>query len=546
MKNHFVKTLASIAIISLAACAGPTGGGSALPSGPPNPINSPGASVLTRVVGVGDSLTAGTQSNGTMGVSYFGNPVSSLPGGLVPATQVNGFFALLQEQIAGGSTASAVATISTPATSVLPLISSPGNGGQIVVSATPPGFGPTHLDCDAFNQSLYSPAAISTYRANPTTLPLDVGVPGITVHEVLNMTNPLSGPPPGPVGTSCPSYPTITGDPTSGGLQSLLGAENSNFYPILGSFIGHLGTNQPLTELNAALAQRPTLTTVWLGANDLLKYTFSYGHAPVDTPGQMTADLVSIINQLKAVGSKVVVANLPDIEGLPQFVQGGPVLTAEMTQFLEQVGIPSAYAPTIAGAASANVATNYGVGANGYLTETGFLAAFSQCLSQFAGGAGTPNCNPVLDPAGAGSGAGAAYLPDAFAGQVQALNTGYNAAIAAAAAQTNSPLVDIHALFTNIAQAGGVPINLPTCCSLAFGGGLVSFDGLHPSNTGYALIANAFITQINTSYSTSIPQVNPVDVYNGANGYAMPDPYAPHNVCVTPSSHIIDAARRNC
>ncbi len=526
--KRLAQPLAVLAIVSLAACAGGTGGGSAIPNGPPSPVYPAGSATLARVVGVGDSLTAGTQSNGTMGVSYFGNPVSALPGGLVPATQTNGFFALLQEQIAGGTVASAVATISAPATSVLPLIAATGNGGQIVVSASAPGFGPTQLSCNAFNQSMYSLAALASYRANPTTLPLDVGVPGITAHEAIYMTNPHSGPPPGPVGTSCPSYPTVLGDPTSGGLQTLLDAEDSNFYPILGSFAGKLGANQPLTMLNAALADRPTLSTVWLGANDLLKFTFSGGQAPIDTPAQMQADIAQIITSLKGVGSKVVVANLPDILGLPQFTKGGAVLTGTMTAFLERVGIPALYAPTIAANASANIQTKYGVTGAGYLTESGFLAAFSQCITQFAGGAGTANCNPVLDPTTAGSGFGSAYLPDAFAAQVQGLNTAYNAAIAAAATATTTPLVDVHQTFVSIANAGGVPINLPTCCSLAFGGGLLSFDGLHPSNTGYAIVANTFIATINASYGTAIPAVNAVNVYNGAGGYPIPDPYAPH------------------
>ena len=528
--KHIAKTLATIAIVSLAACAGGTGGGTVVPNGPPNAVYPAGSTTLARVVGIGDSLTAGTQSNGTMGVSYFGNPVSALPGGLVPATQTNGFFALLQEQIAGGTTASAVATISTPATSVLPLIASPGNGGQIVVSAAPPGFGPTQLSCDAFNQSMYSLAGLATYRANPSTLPLDVGVPGITAHEVINMINPTSGPPPLPVAGSCPGYPSLAGDPTAGGLQTLLGSENSLFYPILGSFVGQLGPNQPLTELNAALADRPTLTTVWLGANDLLKFTFSYGQAPSDTPAQMTADLTQIINSAKAVGSKVVIANLPDILTLPQFVKGGATLTATMSAFLQKVGIPAPVANAIATNASANITTNYGVTGNGYLTESGFLAAFGQCVAAFHGGVppSTVNCNPVLDPSGAGSGRGAAYLPDAFAAQVQGLNTAYNAAIAAAATNTGTPLVDIHATFVAIATAGGVPINPPKCCSLAFGGGLLSFDGLHPSNTGYALLANVFIGTINTAYGTSITPVNVSNVYNGAGGYPIPDPYALH------------------
>jgi hypothetical protein len=40
-------------------------------------------------------------------------------------------------------------------------------------------------------------------------------------------------------------------------------------------------------------------------------------------------------------------------------------------------------------------------------------------------------------------------------------------------------------------------------------GGVFSLDGIHPSRTGHALIANAFIDAINTRFAESIP---PVDV----------------------------------
>jgi hypothetical protein len=53
-------------------------------------------------------------------------------------------------------------------------------------------------------------------------------------------------------------------------------------------------------------------------------------------------------------------------------------------------------------------------------------------------------------------------------------------------------------------------------------GGLSSLDGLHPSNTGYALIANVFIDQLNASYNLGIPDVNVAAVY-------ATDPYAPGN-----------------
>jgi lysophospholipase L1-like esterase len=527
------QSLALLAVVALAACTG-GGGGNALPNGPPTQLLPPpaGTGVLARIVGVGDSLTAGTQSNGTMGVSYLGNPVSALPGGLIPATQPNGFFALLYEQATGMTTAQ----MANPATSVLPLVAATGNGQELVVTFPPNPFAPSQLACDAFNQSMYSLANAATYRANPNTIPLDVGVPGITAHEALTMTHPETGPPPSAVAGVCPGFQNVAGDPTAGGLQTLLNSESSMFYPILSNFAvpGVLGNNQQVTMLNAAVALRPTLATVWLGANDLLKYQESHGQSPSDTPAQMQTDITQVIRTLQASGAKVVVANLPDILLTPQFFKGGPTLTATLSGFLQQVGIPAAFANAIAANATANVQTSYGVGPNGYLTESGFLGTLSQCIAQFNGGAGTVNCQPALDPAGAHSGDGTAYLDDAFAAQVQGLNTAYNGAIGAAAAATLTPLVDIHAVFSGIASGAGpyaiaAAINPPKCCNLQFGGGLVSFDGLHPSNTGYALVANVWIQTINTAYGTSIAAVNATAVYNGTAPYGpLPDPYAQH------------------
>ena len=111
-----------------------------------------------------------------------------------------------------------------------------------------------------------------------------------------------------------------------------------------------------------------------------------------------------------------------------------------------------------------------------------------------------------------------------MANNVKALNAAYNVAIGQAATDTGAALVDVHKLFTQIAAAGGAPINPPKCCSLVYRGGLSSLDGLHPSNTGYALIANVFIDTLNAAYNLGIPDVNVGAVY--AN-----DPYAPGTAC---------------
>ena len=471
------------ATVLLCACSS----GSSTPNRPPP--QPTGAAIFSRIVGVGDSLTAGYQSGGLLGINTT-NPVSGFPGNLVPATQENGFWSLLIQQANGVS----LASMYNPTVSPLPLIAAPGLNSQLVLGTTSL-FAATHSACDSFNDGAYALSTYGTTRLNPGGPIRDLGIPGQTAHEAIYMTNPLTGPGQQP---DC-QYPFNPRDPTTL-LQPLLDGESSTFYSILGSFAG---TVHPLTQLNAALSLHPSLTTVWLGANDLLKYAFSGGQSPSDTPKQMQADIVTIITRLHAAGSRVVVANLPDVLSTPQFFQGGPALIATLEAPPFGVPAPAAQAVT------AYIQATYGVGANGYLTESGFFVV----LQDLALG----NVTPTLTAPGD-------FLTDAFAGQVQALNTAYNGAIGAAATATKTPLVDIHGLFVTIKQDGGVPINPPKCCSLQFGGGLLSFDGLHPSNTGYALVANAFIATIDAGFATTVPQLSNAQIF----AIYSTDPYAQH------------------
>ncbi|MGZ3518944.1 MAG: SGNH/GDSL hydrolase family protein, partial [Vulcanimicrobiaceae bacterium] len=497
MFKRVLRPLAVLSMFALAACGG--GGGSS--SGPSVVPPQSGNAILTTIVGVGDSLTAGYQSSGFLGVPGVTSPVSAYPGGAVPPGQENGFWALLYAQAKGLPPTA----LYDPAQSPLPLISGPGLGNQLVLGAN--GLPtPTHAggNCDQFNQAAFQlSTALSTVRANPNGKVFDVAVPGQTAHEALAMVNPLTAPPTNPPVCSFASNPN---DPTAGGLQTLVFGESFPFYPVLGGFAGKI---PHLDQVDAAVSLHPTLATVWLGANDLLKFTFSGGQTSaqiaIDSPQQMQTDITQTITKLQQAGAKVVVANLPDVLNTAQFFLGGAPPSQQACQlqnyvlcFTTQVvtgglvakGVPLALAQAEAQAVAQQVVmdiqTSYAVGANGYLTETGMFTALQEVNAQLAAGAQPSQIQVQLDRSGKGSGLGGAYLPDAFAGQVQTLNDAYNAAIGAAAQSTGAQLVDIEATFKQLHQQGA-PITA-SCCSLVFGGGLLSFDGLHPSNTGYALV----------------------------------------------------------
>jgi lysophospholipase L1-like esterase len=503
MLKSLHRPLAVLALFGLAACGG---GGST----PPAPSNLPTNSGLKQqnFVGIGDSLTFGEQSGGQLGVVTT-SPVSAIvpPGspagapGLVQPTQTNGFWALMYAQMNGIALDPALGAWNTDtalgaaSTSPLPLIAAPGLGGQLVVSAVSPPFAPTHSSCDPFNQAAFALGSAQASRASFTAPIADLGVPGLTMHEAVSMTAPLTGPPPSP---SC-NYVTIPGDISSGGLQSLVEDESKLFYPVLGQFQITLGAGK-VTQLNAAVSLQPKLTTVWLGANDALKFIFSHGQSPItDSPTQLATDLTTIVTTLEKAGSKVVVGNLPDILGnpstgeipVPQFFPQG-----KLSADLQALGIPS----SIADADAAFVSANYTKGNGGFLTESGFFGLVSQIKAN-------PTGQPNLDPNGPGSGDGPLYLDQTFAAQAVALIAGYNEAINSVANATGAALADIQTTFQGLA-ATGLPLGPGVTLTLQFGGGIIGYDGLHPANTGYALVANLFIGAADSKFGMTIPPLS--------------------------------------
>lgn len=524
MKN-LLALLALAALTTLAACGNGGGGGNVPqlvkgtgPATAPTPLGGP------LLIGVGDSLTAGEQSDGLLGVGTT-STLSAYPGGAVYPGQESGWWAIMYDCLTStGATCNHTPYSATNASlAVLPLINAPGLGTQIVLNATTL-FANTQSGCSTFNTAAFGATTWESTRVSPTTGIADLGVPGITMHEAVAMTGPYEGP---PGGANC-GYTTIPGDPTSGGLQSLVESENQLFLPILGEFAPAYGSN--LTMLNVATGMKPKLTTVWLGANDLLKYIFSAGTAPAsDTPAQMAADLTKIIKSLTATGSKVLVADLPTLlptsgHSVPQFFAQAN-LTANFAKLLV-VESGGALTPTEAGeyaqAIVADLGTTFGVTAGGYLTESGFLATIEQAVPLIEANPAAPNFAAIqLDPTTKGSGLGSAYLTPAFTAQVQAVNAAYNAAIdsVATSSGSNVALVPISTFFAT-ASTSGIAIG-PVTVNEQFGGGLTTWDGLHPSNVGYAVIANDFIATADTAFGMTIPQLTTTQL----EGILGTDPY---------------------
>ncbi len=550
MNATLKTTLAWLALAGLVACSGanpgstlPAGGSSQQPQAAQARPHVP--HLLQSIVGVGDSLTAGYQSNGFLGQSNVRDPID--PGVIIPPNQENGWWADLYEQASGIPIAKAVEQMYDPTLSPLPLIKGPGLNNQIVPAPPPAPFGnsktgDTCMGYGAFNYKGYQLSGLSAVRMNPASTNIrDMGVPGITLHEANVLYEPQTN--------TCEQ---LSGVP--GLLNEVIAGESSTFWPVLGNF-AYMGTN--LSEVRAATSKHPTLATVWLGANDVLKYMGSGGKfvGGDRTVGQVEQDLHQTIQALQYAGAKVVIADLPNILEAAYFQRASvPKNTAKAcaiaTYFLctlLEVGVPSVEAvPLATGVAQAyHLDTPGGCTPTsvthpcGYLTLAGALGVLEVAL--VTGKAPNLDCEGAnfTAPCVTGSGLGGYYITPAFAAQVQALNTTVNEGIDRSAVQNGVPLVPVTKIFDGMASGNPsnpyfrqmASINPGTCCSIAWEHGLFSNDSIHPSNTGYGLIAYYFIQAINSAYHANIPQIDLKAVYNGTRcsvtNYCYPDPYAP-------------------
>jgi hypothetical protein len=219
------------------------------------------------------------------------------------------------------------------------------------------------------------------------------------------------------------------------------------------------------SQVEIAEALGSFLTVCWIGSNDVLSSVLSFDNldaSQLTPPDEFEADFTEIAQRLTKSATIVVFANIPDV------TKTGFLLDRQdLTHF---------------------VGSDYGLGEGEY---TSIVAMFLIRLG-LDDGSLIQNPNFVLDR-------------DEIQ-QIQDRTATLNGIIAKVASNVGMPVVDIHALFEEITNhppvLGGIPL------THHYLGGIFSLDGVHPSNIGHALIANAFIQTINSRYSASIPPVS--------------------------------------
>jgi len=152
----------------------------------------------------------------------------------------------------------------------------------------------------------------------------------------------------------------------------------------------------------------------------------------------------------------------------------------------------------------------YLTSAENLAAQTGLrLSVIGPILGLAPGDFVTPDAFPLIRARIANPGLGT--LPGNVvldAGEVATVRStvdAYNKIIAAQAEALGAALVDIHSITADLQSYGFVVGGQRL--TTGFLGGLFSLDGIHPTNTGYAIFANAFIKQLNRMFAAGIPPV---------------------------------------
>ena len=250
------------------------------------------------------------------------------------------------------------------------------------------------------------------------------------------------------------------------------------FYPIevmASKILNPTCSTNPPTELLEAATQRPTTAILWVGSNDAL-FSLLFGMLPTDPAVFSGLHGLAATTMANASGH-LVMANIPDVT-LTAYLTSVPKLAAILNR-------PVPFVESKLGLNSSDMVTPYAFPLIQAMGSS--LTALPDSDSQ----------GPVV-------------IRAATLATIRADVILYNAAITSEAAATDATLVDIYSLINELA-ANGVVVGSQKLTT-NFMGGLFSLDGVHPTNTGYAIIANEFIKTMNQSLHTDIPYVDVAQV----------------------------------
>ena len=228
------------------------------------------------------------------------------------------------------------------------------------------------------------------------------------------------------------------------------------------------------SQVEWAESLSPTTILLWVGPDDAVRTLFVASPLALTPIASFAADFSEVMRRLSATGATVVVLNVPDVTQLPYLTSAAGVA--------QLVGVPLAVIGPILGIQDGDSVTPAG------------LAMIPAILANPPAGPLPPNV----------------VLTGGEAATIRGVVDAYNAVIANNARIYGATLVDAHARFRELDAKGFVVNGRPL--TTEFLGGLFSLDGIHPTNTAHAILANEIIKAMNRENAAGIPPLPIVSV----------------------------------
>ncbi|WP_194776902.1 hypothetical protein [Pararhodonellum marinum] len=316
--------------------------------------------------------------------------------------------------------------------------------------------------------------------------------------------------------------------------------QNPAYNPFYARFASNPGTSTIIGDAAAALANGGTFFTFWLGGSDVL----GYAAGGAADPSLLTSDADFQARLTVALGSmlqanpeaKGVVANIPALDVLPYFnLVPWNALPLSEAQANQANGAYAPYNQGLAALQAAQIITQeerelrtivFQAGQNGFVLEDETLTnltgqglpsirqsknfdkatlTLSQALGQPVGG------NPALIRGISFPVEDQFVLIPSEQDEIRTKISTFNGIIASAVQANGERLVlaDVEQLLDDVAagrvNSGGVTL---TASIIPPNGGF-SVDGVHPNGRAHAFVANEMIRVINDKWQANIPRVNP-------------------------------------
>lgn len=239
---------------------------------------------------------------------------------------------------------------------------------------------------------------------------------------------------------------------------------------------GPLLTLQPpvlWTQVEYGQILNPTLAFIQLGFEDVSEAAIHNDASLITSVSSFTADYSQVLGRMLLTDATVVVMTVPD--------------PTETAYFMSSDDLARQY-----GLGGDDLRARFGLAAGDMVTLGGMVEIADALRGR------RPD---VLSPG--------SVLSAAVATNVRTSAAGYNAAIRNAAKGNRSVVFDL-ADFMHQVKLAGARTDSGTVAA-TYGGGFYSEDGIYPSETGQALLANAVLRFLNSAYGSNFLPV-PVEV----------------------------------